>query len=899
MLAATALSAFALLASYGPFGEAAAQTCAVSGSTVTLMTGSCAIAPNTTLNGSPAVHATTSARIITNNVTINPFNGGSIGAFAEALGTIVFSAGSSINGNWATAASAQTGGQIIFQPGSVINPSFAGGGIALLANGVGAGGQPSQIIATGLTVDLNGAGNNVGARATNGGVITLNNGTTITYAPGGGGNTGLWATGAGSQIVTAGTNVNMIGGGGGDIGVRADTGANVTLNGGTVNVQSNGGSETGLMASGSGSSINAANLVVNVSNSGGGRGGFLQNGATIMLDGGSVTTSGPGTYGFLFQAPAGVTNTLELGGTQVSSAADAFAVQGGTANIATTGATVIGNNGVLLSASQNGGVPAVVTMTANSSELTGAILTDGVSTSTVTLGAGTTWNMTGNSNVTNLTNNDSLINISAPTGDPTQLGSYKTLTSVNYTGTGGNIVLNTYLGGDGSPSDRLIINGGTATGSTGLLIHNTTGPGAETTGNGILVVNAINSGITAPGAFMLTNEARGGAFDYDLFRGGLGGSAPSDWFLRSSFIVPPGPGPGPGPPGPDLPVDPPPTTLPPGIWPIIGPELATYGVVQPMARQLGLTTLGTMHERIGDTLTLANAGDDSPGLGRADWVRLFGGQFNNRYQAFADPSAGGWLGGIQGGIDVWRGSFLPGHRDAAGVYMSYGHADISVNGLVTDAAATGYVLTHTGTVNLDAYSAGGYWTHYGPSGWYIDAVLQGTRYGGSAMTQFAQLPTNGFGFVSSLEAGLPVPLPLGPRFVLEPQGQIIWQQVSLNQANDGLGPVALGTTSGSTGRVGLRGQWTIVSDGGQVWQPYGRANLWRDWGAEATTTFGGDQVPLLEEATRLELAGGVTAKLNARLSLYAQAGYQFAVLQGNENTVRNGVKGDFGVRMAW
>jgi outer membrane autotransporter protein len=231
--------------------------------------------------------------------------------------------------------------------------------------------------------------------------------------------------------------------------------------------------------------------------------------------------------------------------------------------------------------------------------------------------------------------------------------------------------------------------------------------------------------------------------------------------------------------------------------------------------------------------------------------------------------------------------------------MSYGHADISVNGLVTDAAATGYVLTHTGTVNLDAYSAGGYWTHYGPSGWYIDAVLQGTRYGGSAMTQFAQLPTNGFGFVSSLEAGLPVPLPLGPRFVLEPQGQIIWQQVSLNQANDGLGPVALGTTSGSTGRVGLRGQWTIVSDGGQVWQPYGRANLWRDWGAEATTTFGGDQVPLLEEATRLELAGGVTAKLNARLSLYAQAGYQFAVLQGNENTVRNGVKGDFGVRMAW
>jgi hypothetical protein len=90
---------------------AASQTCAVSGSSVSLASGTCAIAPNTTLNGTPAVHATTSAQITTNNVTINPFNGGSIGGLAETNGTIIFSSGSSINGNWSTAASAQTGGQ--------------------------------------------------------------------------------------------------------------------------------------------------------------------------------------------------------------------------------------------------------------------------------------------------------------------------------------------------------------------------------------------------------------------------------------------------------------------------------------------------------------------------------------------------------------------------------------------------------------------------------------------------------------------------------------------------------------------------------------------------------------------------------------------------------------------
>ena len=359
-----------------------------------------------------------------------------------------------------------------------------------------------------------------------------------------------------------------------------------------------------------------------------------------------------------------------------------------------------------------------------------------------------------------------------------------------------------------------------------------------------------------------------------MFRGGLNGSDPTvanSWFLRSTFS-PDGPGPV-EPIGPN----PPPAVLPPGFWPIIGPELATDGVVQPIARQMGLQTLGTLHQRIGDTLTLANTGGEGVGIARSDWARFFGQGINNRYQAFADPQASGWMGGFQGGVDLLRTSFLPGHRDVAGVYLAFANSDINVNGLVTNPAATAYVQTHTGTLGLNGYSAGGYWTHYGPNGWYLDAVLQGTYYNGNAITQFANLPINGSGFISSLEGGYPIPLPLGPRFVLEPQAQIIWQQVSFNQANDGLGPVGLGTTSGTTGRLGLRGMWTIDGYNGQVWQPYVRANIWRDWGAEATTMFGIDQVPLIEEATRLEFAGGVTALLGRGVSLYAQAGYQFAL----------------------
>jgi OmpA-OmpF porin, OOP family len=51
-----------------------------------------------------------------------------------------------------------------------------------------------------------------------------------------------------------------------------------------------------------------------------------------------------------------------------------------------------------------------------------------------------------------------------------------------------------------------------------------------------------------------------------------------------------------------------------------------------------------------------------------------------------------------------------------------------------------------------------------------------------------------------------------------------------------------------------------------------------------------------ERRKALEFAAGVTAKLNARLSLYAQAGYEFAV-GGTNGGRRQGIKGDLGLRL--
>jgi outer membrane autotransporter protein len=329
-------------------------------------------------------------------------------------------------------------------------------------------------------------------------------------------------------------------------------------------------------------------------------------------------------------------------------------------------------------------------------------------------------------------------------------------------------------------------------------------------------------------------------------------------------------------------------------------------------------TLGTLNDRAGDSYGNGSSAcvttstpviRQDPGVPPAGcgfgwpssaWGRVFGESFNNHYRAFSDPRADGHLAGFQAGIDLLRGSFFAGQEERAGLYVAYGNLDAGVKGLVTNPTVTGYDLVHTGKVILNAWSGGAYWTHIAPGGWYVDAVLQASRYGNTATTDFAKLSNSGTGFISSLEGGYPFALPqLGPRFVIEPQAQILWQRVAFSQSNDGLGQVDLDKTRGTSGRLGLRAKWTIETAGGQLWQPYLRANLWEDWGAQARTTFSGtDMTELLARGRRLQFGGGFTARINTSLSFYANADYEFE-LGHTDGGKRESIRGAVGLRYSW
>lgn len=110
------------------------------------------------------------------------------------------------------------------------------------------------------------------------------------------------------------------------------------------------------------------------------------------------------------------------------------------------------------------------------------------------------------------------------------------LTVTDYVGYDGLLAMNTWLGTDGSASDRLVIVDGAGAGQSRIQVRNTGGGGAVTESNGIPLVQAINA-TTSAGAFSLSSPVVAGPYEYFLYQGGVADASSSDtdnsWFLRS------------------------------------------------------------------------------------------------------------------------------------------------------------------------------------------------------------------------------------------------------------------------------------------------------------------------------------------------------------------------------
>ncbi|QGB46528.1 autotransporter outer membrane beta-barrel domain-containing protein [Bordetella parapertussis] len=432
-----------------------------------------------------------------------------------------------------------------------------------------------------------------------------------------------------------------------------------------------------------------------------------------------------------------------------------------------------------------------------------------------------------------------------------------TLTIVgNYAGTGGQLEMEAQLGGDASPADRLVIDGGAATGRTDVVVINQGGLGGQTD-QGIPLVVARNGATTTADAFSLASPVAAGAYEYKLLRGTPDGAAANaqNWYLRSGLLVPPAEVPGGGPGG----------APEPEFIPFYRPEVALYAGAPMLMRAVGLQALGTYHERTGEQGLMTR--DDPDPVRRGAWTRAFGRTFERSGSGDVDPRFDGHVAGLQAGVDLYARRSDQGHADLAGVFGGYANARGHMDGF-----ARGETGAYAGKPDLNAYYIGGYWTHIGPSGWYVDAVLAGTRYEQKAKSSNdLRTEAKGWGVTASVEAGYPVPI--GEKWHIEPQAQLVYQRLTVSNGEDDVSSVSYRTPDSVTARLGARLSGQYAYNTTQL-RPFMEVSLLRDFAGTDTVTFSGiDRIDSRYQATAVDLTAGLVAQVRKDVGLWGQVGY--------------------------
>jgi fibronectin-binding autotransporter adhesin len=369
----------------------------------------------------------------------------------------------------------------------------------------------------------------------------------------------------------------------------------------------------------------------------------------------------------------------------------------------------------------------------------------------------------------------------------------------NYTGNGGTLAIESVLGGDASPSDRLVVTGNTA-GATNVKVINLGGSGSPTTG-GIKIVDvqgASNGTFALLGDYVFHGQqaAIGGAYAYTLQKNGIATPADGDWYLRSSLVNPP----------------------PPVAGPIYQPGVPLYEAY-PQVLQ-ALNNLPTLQQRVGNRYWGGDAarpatGDQPVHEQSVFWARTSGSYARTTASGsttLSDTSIGQWSAhtGFDGLLHQNDNGIVVG-----GLTAHYGLASADVRSRYGD-----------GRINATGWGIGSAITWYGANGFYVDGQAQITIFDSifksSLVGRDMAHDNGGFGYAFSAETGHRFNIN-GP-WALTPQAQLIYSAVDADFADNFGARVVLDRSERLTGRLGaaLDHQHIWRDDAGRL----ARANLY-------------------------------------------------------------------------
>ncbi|WP_119387739.1 autotransporter outer membrane beta-barrel domain-containing protein [Taklimakanibacter lacteus] len=383
--------------------------------------------------------------------------------------------------------------------------------------------------------------------------------------------------------------------------------------------------------------------------------------------------------------------------------------------------------------------------------------------------------------------------------------------------TGGALRLDTVLnegGAANSISDVLVVDSTElGAGPTLLSIANAGGAGGSTDlnnngvadeGEGILVVEVLNSGASVDDAFALAGPVRAGAWTYDLFWGATGG----DWYLVNFFT--------------------------PTLWhPMLPSPLG-----MPRAQASHCDSGGGFPNDRNDTEAYRNGcGCPSDAERRGEpcrdnfmWTRVEGGHARRA----ADDGDDGyklnhWL--IQAGYEGM------GFEDGDS-RLSFGPFAHIQSGDLTSIDA----LRHADGAKVDFFGYGGGlaadWDD--EDGYYVDAMLQVTLYDldvedADGADEGAEGDTDGWSYGASIEAGKS--LRTSERFQITPHAGLIWNVVDIDdyRGSDGADR-EFDPVESTLGYAGLRGDYTspIADSYFDAWLLSGTVKIEHEFDGDST-----------------------------------------------------------------
>jgi fibronectin-binding autotransporter adhesin len=178
-------------------------------------------------------------------------------------------------------------------------------------------------------------------------------------------------------------------------------------------------------------------------------------------------------------------------------------------------------------------------------------------------------------------------------------------------------------------------------------------------------------------------------------------------------------------------------------------------------------------------------------------------------------------------------------------------------------------------------------------GWYLDAVVQETRYFSEVRTSERGKTGDpkGWGGGVSLEGGYP--FEVSKKLIVEPQAQLAYQRVTFDKFKD-VDRIAVDLESGDSlrGRLGVRAQKTLdVKE--QKWSLFLELNVIHEFLGEGKIKAGGVGFGADTGGTSLQFGGGLDTRLGPNAAVFMGVTYE----KGVTSKTANSVGGTVGVRV--